>query len=250
MRRDILPFALATLLAGLCLAPLLGRAADAIPYQVLEPLGPVGRIAGIVIFTGKAPAPRPYLINEKTELCGTERDVPAVRTQGGGLGDVVVALKAIEAGKAHGPAPEIKREGCEYHPRVMGMMAGQRLTLRNLDPASHVVMGEIPAERRTVFGFLQPVQGSKNRKLIEEPGLIRIYGESEPWAFSWLYVATHPYFSVTAADGTFALENVPPGTYTLVTWHAALGTRSEEIEIKPSTLTQVTFTYQGTASSK
>ena len=32
-------------------------------------------------------------------------------------------------------------------------------------------------------------------------------------------VFAHPYHAVTRDDGTFAIENVPPGTHTLHVWH-------------------------------
>ena len=31
--------------------------------------------------------------------------------------------------------------------------------------------------------------------------------------------AKHPFFAVSAADGTFTIKGVPPGTYTVVAWH-------------------------------
>ncbi|MDH4070099.1 MAG: hypothetical protein OEV30_06715 [Ignavibacteria bacterium] len=37
------------------------------------------------------------------------------------------------------------------------------------------------------------------------------------------------YFS--GEDGSFNIDNVPPGTYTLECWHELLGTRTAEITI-------------------
>jgi uncharacterized protein (DUF2141 family) len=33
----------------------------------------------------------------------------------------------------------------------------------------------------------------------------------------------HPYFAVSAADGSFEIKNLPPGEYTLVAVHEKLG---------------------------
>jgi hypothetical protein len=39
-----------------------------------------------------------------------------------------------------------------------------------------------------------------------------------PWMKSYTQVFDHPYFAVTAADGTFKISSVPDGTYDIVAW--------------------------------
>jgi hypothetical protein len=41
---------------------------------------------------------------------------------------------------------------------------------------------------------------------------------------AWLWALPHPYYVVTDARGRFALEDVPPGNYTLVLWAPPLAT--------------------------
>jgi hypothetical protein len=36
---------------------------------------------------------------------------------------------------------------------------------------------------------------------------------------AWVVVAEHPFHVVTDDRGDFALENAPPGPYTLQIWH-------------------------------
>jgi hypothetical protein len=36
---------------------------------------------------------------------------------------------------------------------------------------------------------------------------------------AFVVVFTHPFFRVTDADGRYRLDNVPPGTYTVVGWY-------------------------------
>jgi hypothetical protein len=35
---------------------------------------------------------------------------------------------------------------------------------------------------------------------------------------AYVVVVPTPYFALTTNDGTFTIQNVPPGTYTLKTW--------------------------------
>ena len=59
----------------------------------------------------------------------------------------------------------------------------------------------------------------------------------------YLAVVDHPYFQVTGKGGQFALRNVPPGTYTLTTWHEAFGTKKQTIAIQPKQEQKVSITF-------
>ena len=42
----------------------------------------------------------------------------------------------------------------------------------------------------------------------------------------------HPYYAVTDATGSFAMENVPAGTYQVKIWHETLGETVQEVTIE------------------
>ena len=54
----------------------------------------------------------------------------------------------------------------------------------------------------------------------------------------------HPFFSVTDAQGRFVIKNLPPGEYTLATWHESLGENIQIIQVGNSGLKNVQFTYK------
>jgi len=39
------------------------------------------------------------------------------------------------------------------------------------------------------------------------------------WMAAYCGVLSHPFFAVTAADGTYTIKNLPAGTYTIEAWH-------------------------------
>jgi hypothetical protein len=47
-----------------------------------------------------------------------------------------------------------------------------------------------------------------------------------------VHVADSPYYAVTGADGKFSIADVPPGTYTLVTWQHHVGATETQITVK------------------
>ena len=43
------------------------------------------------------------------------------------------------------------------------------------------------------------------------------------WMIGSVFVHDSPYAALTAEDGSFSISDVPPGEYTLKTWHEILG---------------------------
>lgn len=40
-----------------------------------------------------------------------------------------------------------------------------------------------------------------------------------PWMWAWVHVSDHPFFAVTAIDGTYSINGMPPGEYEILAWH-------------------------------
>ncbi len=59
-----------------------------------------------------------------------------------------------------------------------------------------------------------------------------------------LEVFKQPYFVMTGKDGSFDLNNLPPGTYTLKAWHEKLGTAAQQITIGASETKTVEFVFK------
>ena len=51
------------------------------------------------------------------------------------------------------------------------------------------------------------------------PGLVYVRDADHGWPAAYLAVFDHPYFAVTAPNGTFRIDGVPPGHYTVKVWH-------------------------------
>jgi hypothetical protein len=52
--------------------------------------------------------------------------------------------------------------------------------------------------------------------------------------------------AVTKGDGTFKIDNVPPGKYTLEAWHEKYGKKTQEVTVEAGKPAKVTFKYDGT----
>jgi hypothetical protein len=105
------------------------------------------------------------------------------------------------------------------------------LGISNSDPVLHNVHAHTcDSQRKTLFNIAQPLVGQRTPIAAEKlatPGFYALSCEAgHPWMSGYLVVADHAYYTVTGADGSFALDDVPPGKYTLRMWHEGVRVRS------------------------
>jgi hypothetical protein len=60
---------------------------------------------------------------------------------------------------------------------------------------------------------------------------------------AYIGIVTNPYFAVTNTMGTFEIDKVPPGTYTIEAWQEKLGVVSKMVTVKAGAVTTVDFAY-------
>jgi hypothetical protein len=78
--------------------------------------------------------------------------------------------------------------------------------------------------------------------------MVPVRCDVHPWMRLDLGVLPHPYFAVTGADGTFRLDGVPAGRYTLAAWHPKLGRHEQAVDIGAQTTAHTTFAFASVAS--
>ena len=74
--------------------------------------------------------------------------------------------------------------------------------------------------------------GEKADPQPKAPETFKVKCDVHPWMTGWVAIFDHPYFAVTADDGTFAIKGLPDGTYTLQAWHERFGTQSQKVTVK------------------
>jgi plastocyanin len=165
----------------------------------------------------------------------------------GELADVVVSLQGVsgQSTGASAPAAVLDQKGCEYNPQIMAVQTGQKITVKNSDPVLHNVH-DLP----TVAGN----EEKNNAQMPNGPDLTLSFPKAEeflkfkcdvhPWMFAWVSVFDHPFFAVSAKDGTFKITGVKPGKYTLKAAHRKAGSTTQEIEVKEGEPTKVEFTLE------
>jgi plastocyanin len=250
-------------LGALLVAALLGAAcgggeappaeAPAPASTAAAPAGGSGSIAGVVSYANGDPDTAikmdadPVCLGLHTEPVTTQ----AIVTDGqGNLGNVLVYVKSGLPAGASWPAPAeaavLDQKGCQYHPHVQGVQVGQKVSIVNSDPTLHNIHSHPSANQE--FNQGQPFQGMTLDKVFDKVEVaIPFRCDVHPWMASYIAVLDHPYFAVSSEDGSFAIEGLPAGAYTLEAWHETLGTQTQEVTVAEGQPAAANFSFAGGA---
>lgn len=206
---------------------------------------PKGTIKGTVIFEGEAPD-RPKLVRDTDPVCAkVDKLSEDVIVTKGKLKDVLVRVKNAPAGKAPATPVAIDQKDCMYAPRVVGVMAGQKLGVRNSDGTFHNVHATVDGK---LLWNKPHAKGEAPLTLDSSKAgdVIDIVCDVHPWMHAYAVVMDHPFFAVTGEDGTFEIKGLAPGSYTLEAWHPTLGekTMNVKIGVGPKATITARFSYK------
>jgi hypothetical protein len=212
---------------GLALAVTAPAAADA----------PAGAIKGTVIYEGAQVERKPLRRDTDPYCAKTQKLSEDVVVTKGKLKDVLVRIKNGTAGTHTAPtAPAlIDQRACMYEPRVIGLVAGQKLAVRNSDGTFHNIRGTIAG--KLLWNKPQP---ASDPDLALDPGgkagdVVDVVCDVHPWMHSYAVVMDHPFFAVTGEDGAFEIKGLRPGAYELEAWHPTLGVQTLSVKIGTGT---------------
>ncbi len=237
-----------------CTLSLALAAPEALAYEVVE-VQHGGTIEGKVSLTGAVPEPKGFnlITFPDPAYCGRISNGRGWRLlhdfivgPEGGLKDAVVLLEGVEAGKPFElSVPLIEARDCIFAPFVTIVRDGHAVEVVNMDPVMHNVQGyETSLESGTRVLFNSPLQMNHQHRRGDlmathnhDPGKSLIgpiylnkgrrtfYMQCGFHAYmeSWAMAVSSPYYAVTDRTGSYQIENIPPGTYTLVVWHPQTG---------------------------
>ena len=166
-------------------------------------------------------------------------------TVDGSLANVFVRLEGTFPSS---PVPKtsvvVNHSGCVYQPRVVGVRVGQMLEIRNSDNLLHNVHSV--SYHGNEFNVAQAKAGSVDSfKMKSEEVMLHLGCDVHSWMMAYVGVVTNPYFAVSDASGTFVINNVPPGTYTIDTWHERYGPLKKTVKVTAGATATVDFSYTG-----
>src|SRR5690606_6124903 len=75
----------------------------------------------------------------------------------------------------------------------------------------------------------------------DRAGIVRVFCDIHSHMSAYILVFSHPFFAVADAEGRYRIDNVPPGTYSVVAWHQGATTVPQSVTVPDGGTTEVDF---------
>jgi plastocyanin len=127
--------------------------------------------------------------------------------------DVIVYVVGFdEAGQTDKPAAQVAQKGRKFVPDLVAVTVGQSVTFPNYDSFLHNVFSQSSARKFDLGSFKK---GETKDKVFEKPGVVDVYCNIHPEMAATILVLPNKRHTRTSADGSFAIDGVPAGTWTV-----------------------------------
>jgi plastocyanin len=158
---------------------------------------------------------------------GTVRGTVLVRGQRSSANAVIsVEAPGLKPTPARQPV-KIDQKGFRFIPHITVIVPGTTVRFLNNDPEPHNVYSP---EGRYNLGTWPT--GETRDHTFEKPGIYTQLCNIHPDMLAYVVVLETPYFAVTDAAGSFAVEGIPPGKYVLWAWHEKKDGLEREITVE------------------
>jgi plastocyanin len=124
--------------------------------------------------------------------------------------------------------PRLDQRNETFVPHVLAIVAGTTVDFPNSDHTYHNVFS---LSKTRTFDLGRYAVGRSKSVRFDRPGIVRVFCDIHSHMSAFILVFAHRYFSVSEPDGSYRLENVPPGTYTVVAWHEAAALESRRVVV-------------------
>ena len=107
---------------------------------------------------------------------------------------------------------KIEQKGRAFVPDLVAITVGDKVSFPNADPFLHNVFSQSGARKFDLGSFKK---GDTKEKEFPAPGVVDVYCNIHPEMAATILVLPNRRHTRTGADGTFVLEGIPPGTWTV-----------------------------------
>ncbi|MGA7218911.1 MAG: carboxypeptidase regulatory-like domain-containing protein [Candidatus Sulfotelmatobacter sp.] len=210
-----------------------------------------GKITGTVKLDGTAPHMKGIDMSKDPYCAKAHANDPAhieevVVGASGGLENVVLYISQGLSGAIETPTtvPVFDQKNCMYIPHVLAMDVNQKFkvetsdqTTHNIHPLPNPMTGNIP------WNQSQPPGATPIEKSWKSVEMIPVQCNIHPWMHGYFAVVKGPY-ATTDANGSYTMNNVPPGSYTVTAWQEKYGTQTAKVTVAAGGSGTADFTFK------
>jgi hypothetical protein len=263
--------------AVLFLLGMTGLSTQALGYEAIQ-VSSGGTIMGKVTLNGPIPPPRvfPLVLYPFGPFCKKISDGKGhilleefIVGPEGGMQDAIVAVQKVGKGKPFTPIKgELETVDCMFHPvdvpddeqfrfdesgklrhahpLVSVIQNPQEISVINKDPILHNGQVFQSEKGNIILNFPLPISDEPRGGIVHlEPGkrVTQMICGMHEFMQTWGFVVENPYYAKTRRDGTFVIDQLPPGTYKVIAWHPHLKMIEQAVIIPASGTVSLNFEF-------
>lgn len=151
-------------------------------------------------------------------------------------GESAVYVDTIQGKTFPAPAehPVIDQKGLLFQPHITVVLAGTTVEFLNSDKVAHNVFWpslmqgtkKLPGKNLGTWP-----QGEKRSFKFDQPGVAALLCNVHPEMSGYVVVSPTPYHALTDKSGSYKIENVPDGQYSVVAWHEGAKSQSKAVAV-------------------
>jgi hypothetical protein len=208
-----------------------------------------GKITGTVKLDGAAPHMKGIDMSKDPYCVKARANDPAhletyVTGANGGLENVVLYISDWSgAAQASTAVPVFDQKNCMYTPHVLAMDVGQTFKVTTSDQTAHNIH-PLPNPMVNVgWNQSQPPGAPAIEKSWKAAEVIPVQCNIHPWMHGWFVVVKGPY-ATTDSNGSYTINGVPPGNYTVTAWQEQSGTQTQKVTVAAGASATADFTFK------
>jgi hypothetical protein len=113
---------------------------------------------------------------------------------------------------------------------VLAITVGTVVDFPNNDAIYHNVFSLSKTKR---FDLGRYAAGHSKSVRFDQPGIVRVFCDIHSHMTAFVLVFSHPFFAVTDEDGSYRIEEVPAGNYTVTAWYEGVLQQSLAVTVPP-----------------
>jgi plastocyanin len=139
------------------------------------------------------------------------------------------AGKTFPASTQH---PVVDQRGLMFQPHITVVQVGTTVDFLNSDSVAHnVFWTSIGGNKKLGHNLGTWPKGERKSFKFDTSGAVPILCNVHPEMSAYVVVVPTPYFATSDAAGSYKIENVPDGSYTVTAWHEGAKNQSKPVSV-------------------
>ena len=146
------------------------------------------------------------------------------------VGSTVIFLEPTGAGKGMVGTTDVQiaMQSKQFVPRVRVVTTGSRVNFPNQDPFRHNVFSNTPG---ATFDLGLYPRGTARAASFRRAGVYPIFCNIHSRMSAFVVAVSTSLYTQAQADGSWTIDHVPPGRYTLHVWYERAPERTRELSV-------------------